>query len=57
MAWTLHHSRPIFLLSLKVALFTGTLSVVLGSFAAFVLVRYLRFSGARCFTAWSTPRW
>lgn len=38
-----------FWLSLKVALVTGTLSVVLGSFAAFVLVRYLRFSGRTLF--------
>ena len=38
-----------FFLSLKVALVTGTLSVVLGSFAAFVLVRYLRFSGRTLF--------
>ncbi|MEO7160178.1 MAG: ABC transporter permease subunit [Polaromonas sp.] len=38
-----------FVLSLKVALLTGTLSVVLGSFAAFVLVRYLRFSGRTLF--------
>lgn len=38
-----------FLLSLKVALLTGTLSVVLGCFAAFVLVRYLRFSGRTLF--------
>ena len=38
-----------FLLSLKVALVTGTLSTVLGSFAAFVLVRYLRFSGRTLF--------
>ena len=38
-----------FFLSLKVALLTGTLSVVLGSFAAFVLVRYLRFSGRTLF--------
>lgn len=38
-----------FLLSLKVALITGTLSVVLGSFAAFVLVRYRRFSGRTVF--------
>ncbi|MFZ2389306.1 MAG: ABC transporter permease subunit, partial [Polaromonas sp.] len=30
-------------------LLTGTLSVVLGSFAAFVLVRYLRFSGRTLF--------
>lgn len=36
-------------LSLKVALITGTLSVVLGSFAAFVLVRYLRFTGRTLF--------
>ena len=32
-----------FLLSLKVALLTGILSVILGGFAAFVLVRYTRF--------------
>jgi putrescine transport system permease protein len=32
-----------FFLSLKVALLTGTLSVILGGFAAFVLVRYTRF--------------
>ncbi|MES1976528.1 MAG: ABC transporter permease subunit [Pseudomonadota bacterium] len=38
-----------FFLSLKVALITGTLSVVLGSFAAFVLVRYKRFSGRTLF--------
>lgn len=38
-----------FFLSLKVALITGTLSVVLGSFAAFVLVRYKRFSGRTIF--------
>jgi len=38
-----------FFLSLKVALVTGTLSVVLGSFSAFVLVRYLRFSGRTLF--------
>ncbi len=38
-----------FFLSLKVALITGTLSVVLGSFAAFVLVRYLRFKGRTLF--------
>ena len=38
-----------FYLSLRVALITGTLSVVLGSFAAFVLVRYRRFSGRTLF--------
>ena len=38
-----------FFLSLKVALITGTLSVVLGCFAAFVLVRYRRFSGRTVF--------
>ncbi len=38
-----------FFLSLKVALMTGTLSVALGSFAAFVLVRYRRFSGRTVF--------
>ena len=38
-----------FFLSLKVALITGTLSVVLGCFAAFVLVRYRRFSGRTLF--------
>ena len=38
-----------FYLSLKVALLTGTLSVVLGCFAAFVLVRYRQFSGRTVF--------
>lgn len=38
-----------FFLSLRVALLTGTLSVILGSFAAFVLVRYRRFSGRTLF--------
>ena len=38
-----------FLLSLKIALLTGTLSVILGCFAAFVLVRYRRFSGRTLF--------
>ncbi|SFC76828.1 putrescine transport system permease protein [Polaromonas sp. OV174] len=38
-----------FFLSLRVALITGTLSVVLGCFAAFVLVRYRRFSGRTLF--------
>lgn len=38
-----------FFLSLQVALITGTLSVVLGTFAAFVLVRYLRFKGRTLF--------
>ena len=38
-----------FWLSLKVALLTGTLSVVLGCFAAFVLVRYRQFSGRALF--------
>ena len=39
-----------FLLSLKVALITGTLSVILGTFAAFVLVRYTRFKGRTLFS-------
>jgi putrescine transport system permease protein len=39
-----------FLLSLKVALLTGTLSVILGGFAAFVLVRYTRFRGRPLFS-------
>ncbi|MDB5965033.1 MAG: binding-protein-dependent transport system inner rane component [Polaromonas sp.] len=38
-----------FFLSLRVALLTGTLSVVLGCFAAYVLVRYRRFSGRTLF--------
>ena len=38
-----------FFLSLKVALLTACLSVVLGCFAAFVLVRYRRFSGRTLF--------
>lgn len=39
-----------FLLSLKVALMTGVLSAVLGTFAAFVLVRYQRFWGRTVFS-------
>ncbi len=39
-----------FFLSLKVALLTGTLSVILGGFAAFVLVRYTRFRGRPLFS-------
>jgi putrescine transport system permease protein len=38
-----------FFMSLKVALLTATLSVILGSFAAFVLVRYTRFFGRTLF--------
>ena len=38
-----------FFLSLKVALLSGTLSVLLGMFAAFVLVRYMRFTGRTLF--------
>jgi putrescine transport system permease protein len=38
-----------FFLSLKVALVAGTLSVILGTFAAFVLVRYRRFPGRTLF--------
>ncbi len=38
-----------FFLSLKVAVLAATLSVVLGSFAAYVLVRYTRFSGRTLF--------
>lgn len=38
-----------FFLSLKVALLSGTLSVLLGTCAAFVLVRYLRFWGRTLF--------
>ena len=38
-----------FLQSLQVALVSATFSVVLGSFAAFVLVRYLRFRGRTLF--------
>lgn len=39
-----------FYLSLKVALLTGTLSVILGTFAAFVLVRYTRFRARALFS-------
>ncbi len=39
-----------FWLSLKVAITTGTLSVVLGTFAAFVLVRFTRFKGRALFS-------
>ncbi len=38
-----------FFLSLKIALVAGTLSVMLGTFAAFVLVRYTRFAGRTLF--------
>ena len=38
-----------FFLSLKVAVTTGTLSTILGTFAAFVLVRYSRFRGRSLF--------
>lgn len=39
-----------FLLSLKVALVTGVLSAILGTFAAYVLVRYRRFLGRTVFS-------
>ncbi|MDP3131797.1 MAG: ABC transporter permease subunit, partial [Burkholderiaceae bacterium] len=39
-----------FFLSLKVATITGVLSAVLGTFAAFVLVRYRRFKGRTLFS-------
>lgn len=39
-----------FFLSLKVAAVTGVLSAVLGTFAAFVLVRYRRFAGRTLFS-------
>ena len=39
-----------FWLSLKVAAITGVLSAVLGTFAAFVLVRYRRFTGRAVFS-------
>ena len=39
-----------FFLSLKVAVITGTLSTLLGTFAAFVLVRYPRFKGRSLFS-------
>ena len=39
-----------FWLSLKVAVTTGTLSCILGTFAAFVLVRYHRFKGRTIFS-------
>ena len=39
-----------FWLSLKVAVITGTLSCILGTFAAFVLVRYHRFKGRTIFS-------
>lgn len=38
-----------FFLSLQIALVAGTLSVVLGTFAAYVLVRYTRFTGRTLF--------
>ncbi|MEO8409104.1 MAG: ABC transporter permease subunit [Propionivibrio sp.] len=39
-----------FFLSLRVAVIAGTLSTILGSFAAFVLVRYARFRGRSLFS-------
>jgi putrescine transport system permease protein len=39
-----------FFLSLRVAVVTGTLSTILGTFAAFVLVRYQRFRGRSLFS-------
>jgi putrescine transport system permease protein len=39
-----------FFLSLRVAVITGTLSTILGTFAAFVLVRYTRFRGRSLFS-------
>ena len=39
-----------FLLSLQVALVTGVLSAVLGTFAAYVLVRYRKFAGRTLFS-------
>ena len=39
-----------FFLSVKIALTTGVLSAVLGTFAAFVLVRYTRFKGRTFFS-------
>jgi putrescine transport system permease protein len=38
-----------FILSLKIAFLTGTLSVILGTFAAFTLVKYKRFFGRTAF--------
>lgn len=38
-----------FFLSLKVAVITGTLSTILGAFAAFVMVRFLKFKGRNLF--------
>ena len=39
-----------FFLSLKIAVMTGTLSTILGTFAAFVLVRFPRFKGRSLFS-------
>lgn len=38
-----------FILSIKIAFLTGTLSVILGTFAAFTLVKYRRFFGRTAF--------
>ncbi|MEO5796221.1 MAG: ABC transporter permease subunit [Rhodoferax sp.] len=38
-----------FFLSLRVAVITGTLSTILGAFAAFVMVRFLKFKGRNLF--------
>ena len=45
-------------LSLKIAFFTACGSVVLGTLAAFALVKYRRFAGPHAvLAAWSTRRW
>ena len=41
--------------TLKVATISSTIATILGTMAAFVLVRGGRFLGAPCFLAWSTP--
>jgi len=46
-----------FWLSVKVATVTGLLSAVLGTLAAFVLVRYRKFLVAPCSRAWSMRHW
>jgi len=44
-------------LSLQIAFATACASVLLGTFAAFALVKYKRFTGRPCSPAWSMRPW
>ena len=54
---TTERSWPASVVSLKIAFFTACGSVVLGTLAAFALVKYRASKAARCSPAWSTRRW